>query len=121
MASGARSIELRQGEALPAEVGEAHWVARGQLVCPETGQLVLRHGSCGEGSFFALRPPPRRVVALSETAVVLSVSWTFLHVLSAARPDVASNLFRLTSATLAERLLALDPLAAAAVALVKPP
>jgi CRP-like cAMP-binding protein len=116
---GMRSAELRQGEALPSDAGEAHWVARGQLVCRETGQLVPRNGSCFDGSFFALQPPPRRVVVLSETAVVLSVSWTFLHVLSAARPDVASNFFRLESATVAERLLALDPLAAAAIALTK--
>ena len=118
--SGMRSAVLRQGEALASGAGEVCWVARGQCVCPETGQLVPRNSSCFEGSFFALQPPPRRVVVLSETAHVLSVSWTFLNLLSATRPDVASNFFRLTGATLAERLLALDPLAATALALTKP-
>ncbi len=117
--SGARSVVLQKGQEVTAAEAELFWIARGECVCKDNGQLLVPGSSYGDGSFFSLRPFARKLVAQSETAHLLILSWSFLNVLSVTRPDVASNFFRLTSATIAERLIARDPLAAAAVALTK--
>jgi hypothetical protein len=115
---GMRSVQLRQGEAAPP--GELCWVARGQCVCRATGQIAPENSSFGDGSFFSGRASrPLLVEALSETAELLLFGSQFARILSAERPDVASNFYRVQSVVLANRLQAANPLVKCSISLVE--